>query len=309
MIYISTGFIIRDPKLHEKMFAQLSVLIRHEMAHVLMKHQIRMIAEWNRRHSEDVQKRLSCSASLHDLNNIIADFEISNKRYSSYDKSIVETMTLNNNVIGGLITEKFRNTWQNMSIEEMYEALLKEIDTLQQALVKYRQAFPNVSPDQFMKDKGIDNFYKMLYHSGPTQDGIGTFDYVRAANTVTSIKDANELLEQANAGELADNFSEIIKAIVPEFTNTNYSESDLKTKLDEIIKSSPTEFTDVLSDDGEVLTVLYTPEDKFLAVELLKSIIDDKTAYQRWYDEVRKVLNTNKYSEQDLQTILDGISK
>jgi hypothetical protein len=102
-IYISEGF-LTDPDT----FYQLNVLMRHELAHYLMQHQIRMLDKLISKYGKDEGTRMSMSIAIHKLLNIIEDFEISNKRYTEADKIIVKNMTLNFEVIGGLVTEEIR---------------------------------------------------------------------------------------------------------------------------------------------------------------------------------------------------------
>lgn len=70
IIYINEGF-LTDPDT----FFQLNVLMRHELCHNLLMHQIRMM-----NHITSLPwSHLSMSNSLHEMLNIIEDFEISNK--------------------------------------------------------------------------------------------------------------------------------------------------------------------------------------------------------------------------------------
>jgi hypothetical protein len=80
VIRISEGFLK-----HESLFFQLDVVLRHELAHNLLMHQIRMMKKLG----DKISKHFFSSGSLHDLFNIIADLEISNTRYTASDK---ETM-------------------------------------------------------------------------------------------------------------------------------------------------------------------------------------------------------------------------
>jgi hypothetical protein len=57
-------------------FNQMSMLIRHELAHNLLMHQIRMIKKLADKFPE---MKLKTSSSLHNLTNILEDFEISNE--------------------------------------------------------------------------------------------------------------------------------------------------------------------------------------------------------------------------------------
>jgi hypothetical protein len=99
VIYISEGFLQ-----HESLFFQLDVLLRHELAHNLLMHQIRMMEKLG----PELTKHFFSSASLHDLLNIIEDLEISNTRYTAADKEIVRKMWLNGRLISGLVTDDIR---------------------------------------------------------------------------------------------------------------------------------------------------------------------------------------------------------
>ena len=124
-VFLSDGFLGSG----QGIFNQLDVLLRHEMAHNLMMHQIRMMYVFKKLHANDpdeAYEHIRYSASLHTILNIIEDFEISNKRYSSEDKKIVKAMTLNGRIIGGLVTEDHRD-WDKMSLEQMYDELSKEL--------------------------------------------------------------------------------------------------------------------------------------------------------------------------------------
>jgi hypothetical protein len=125
IIMIGEGF-LTDPET----FYQLNVLMRHELAHNLLMHQIRMAYKLG----EPVYNHTSLSGTLHRLQNIIADDEISNRKYSEEDKSIVRNMILNGKEIGGLVTEDHRKDWINMSIEEMYDQLCEEIAVIHKKL-------------------------------------------------------------------------------------------------------------------------------------------------------------------------------
>lgn len=104
-IYISEGFLQ-----NEELFYQLNVIMRHELAHNLMMHQIRMLNKFKKEKADDPEyaEHLSNSRSLHELINWLEDFEISNKRYTDEDKKIVRNIILNGKLINGLVTEEDR---------------------------------------------------------------------------------------------------------------------------------------------------------------------------------------------------------
>ena len=134
-IYISDGF-LKDPET----FYHLNLLMRHELAHYLMQHQIRMMHKLIEKYGKGGATRISMSQSLHRLLNIIEDFEISNTRYSAADKIVVKNMLLNGEVISGLITENIRSNWEKLSVLEMFDRLSEEIEGLQESILARWQA-------------------------------------------------------------------------------------------------------------------------------------------------------------------------
>ena len=99
VIYISEGF-LQD----ESTFDQLDMLMRHELSHNLMMHQVRMAHKIG----DDIFPELGTSRSIHELLNIIEDFDISNTRYSDEDKKIVRHTIIAGHEISGLVTEDLR---------------------------------------------------------------------------------------------------------------------------------------------------------------------------------------------------------
>lgn len=83
--------------------------MRHELAHYLMQHQIRMMHKIIEKYGKEGHTRISMSQSLHHLANIIEDFEISNTRYSAADKIVVKNMLFAGRILPGLVTESIRD--------------------------------------------------------------------------------------------------------------------------------------------------------------------------------------------------------
>lgn len=129
-IYISDGF-LEDPQT----FYQLDVLMRHELAHYLMQHQLRMMHKLIEKYGKEGYTRIKMSLSIHKLLNIIEDFEISNTRYSEADKMVVKNLSLGGKIISGLITEDVRSGWKNLSVIDMFDKLTDEIHNLQQSIL------------------------------------------------------------------------------------------------------------------------------------------------------------------------------
>ena len=62
----------------------------------------------------------------HDLSNIAADFEISNRGYTDADKRNVRKIKLGDQILRGLVTEDEYPDWEDKTYEEMYDELTKE---------------------------------------------------------------------------------------------------------------------------------------------------------------------------------------
>lgn len=121
VVYVGEGFLVDDSKCY-----QLNVIIRHELAHLLLRHQIRMVHKIG----ELPYSKIAMSSSIQGLINVIADFEISNRKYTSEDKHIVLNMYLNGELIKGLVTEMHREDWAKLPLEDMYDRLTEELDNI-----------------------------------------------------------------------------------------------------------------------------------------------------------------------------------
>lgn len=98
---------------------QLSVVIRHELMHRWLKHNYRL--------EQHVGKKAwdSRTAEQHQIGNIAADYEISNRAYTDDDKLQVQRMRVKDRVLQGLVTEVDHPDWVDLSVEEMYDRLIK----------------------------------------------------------------------------------------------------------------------------------------------------------------------------------------
>lgn len=99
---------------------QVSTIIRHEILHEFLTHM--------QRHKEFIKAHPELHADIDPENffNIAADFEISNKGYTEADKKIAKNISLDGQILRGLVTEYDRPEWVTLSFEEMLERLLNE---------------------------------------------------------------------------------------------------------------------------------------------------------------------------------------
>ena len=308
-VFISDGFLGSG----QGIFNQLDVLLRHEMAHNLMMHQIRMMHVFKNVHkSDEAYEHIRYSASLHEILNIIEDFEISNKRYSSEDKKIVRNMMLNGQVIGGLVTEDHRG-WDKMPLETMYNELSKELIQINSDI----RSDPNWAPIK----AGTYNTPDILKLKGA--ELIKRYsDIMRPSGIKAPL---NIFIKSKAFSKFADIYKKIVLAIYEAFKDYT-ADTDKPKILDVISKiaaTSPQEVFDIISPfTGEVVCTLYTPEDKMIANEILKNLagninydplkfkIKRKQNTQEYKDAWNKViteLDSKKFDDETLKQLLDTI--
>jgi hypothetical protein len=314
-VFISSGFLGSG----EGIFNQLDVLLRHELAHNLMMHQIRMMYVFKEKFKkvkndpDKVYERLRYSSTIHQLLNIIEDFEISNKRYTSADKQIVRNMMLNGELIGGLVTEDNRG-WESLSLEAMYEELSNEIIAINSAIRSNPYWCPKSGPKAGSVDPIEYNTAKAkaLYKNIMKPSGIkAPIDIFMKSKTFK---------------KLPDIFKQLIRTIYNELKDCT-SDSD-KQKLLDIVKdiavTSPQEvFTLVHPVNGNVIEELYTPEEKMIATDIIKNLtghinydpqkfnIKRKTNSQEYKDAWNQVitqLDSSKFDDETLAKLRDAIS-
>ena len=284
-VFLSDGFLGSG----QGIFNQLDVLLRHEMAHNLMMHQIRLMYVFKKIHANDpdeAYEHIKYSASLHEILNIIEDFEISNKRYSAEDKQIVKNMMLNGEVIGGLITEEHRN-WEKLPLEAMYDELSKELIQINSDIRSnpYWAPIKNGSIDtpDLIKLKGaglVKRYSDIMKPSGiraPLDIFIKSKTFKKWAkiyrNIVTSIYD-----------ELKEFTADADKALI----------LDIVTHIAE---TSPQESFDIIQPKtGDVICTLYSPEDKMIANEVLKNLAGNIN-YDPLKFKVKRKKNTQEYKD------------
>lgn len=90
---------------------QVSVVIRHEILHEILKH----------------AKRLETKGlPMSRMANIAADYEISNRGYTEADKENIRTLRVGDQVYTGLVTEDEHPDWTGLTFEEMLDKLMQE---------------------------------------------------------------------------------------------------------------------------------------------------------------------------------------
>lgn len=291
VIYISEGFLL-DPSL----FYQLNVLMRHELAHNLLMHQIRMMNYLG----EDAWKIFGSSASLHKILNIIMDDEISNKKYSAEDKEVVRNMYLNGRVIGGLVTEDHRADWLDLPVEQLYDRIKKELDELHEQLINgFQLKIKNDStgqPDFITSNLASTFMYNDTESSSIIKGSLDKF-----------IKNGCSLKTQNGAVQLSSEYRSVAEAIYNSLTVEPISAQQIEDLITLIARSHPAVKTDLIHPEtGEIMVTLYSPESKLVAQNVLKKY---RSAYDDWYKKVLKVLTSSGYNSNQIHTILQKIKE
>lgn len=279
IIYISEGFLNDSGT-----FFQLNVLLRHELAHNLLMHQVRMMYKLG----NETFEHQSLSEIISSLHNIIADDEISNRKYTEEDKTIVRNMVLNGRLISGLVTEDHRTGWLNMSIEEMYDAVTAEIEEVRSEILAGR------SIDSVGSDKPDDFIHKNI---------TGAFIYtdIKSSSIIPGSLEAFIKRGCTIAGRgWKDSYKQIAEKLFEKMKIGDIDDDKVKELLKTVATSSPVKPLDLFN-NKEI--ILYTPEEKYIAVEVLKKY---KSDYTKWLDRVVSSLDELSVSEiRELIAMLD----
>lgn len=266
-VYISEAFL--DFGLDSPIFDQLDTIMRHELAHNIMMHQIRLLRILKSHFKNDEQvNKLKISCSFHELANTLEDFEISNTRYTEEDKKVVSMLRINNEIIPGLITEEHRQAWLNMSLEQMYHELVQEITQIESDIRANPKWVPSRDDDPNTPDQ-IKTGVAMAYarYSDPINPR-----FIKCSRSKLSKFLDSEELQKAVPDELIA----VAKKVYTAFKDSAEDESNAQKiieKIQEISISSILKPVDLIDFKGEAIT-LYSPEEKMLASDVLKILVD-----------------------------------
>ena len=116
---------------------QISVVVRHEILHEYLQHTKRLLKKLNAPSLnifdyKDNVNNLSIKDLIDigynpDAANFAGDYEISNRGYTEEDKAVARAIKLNGDVLHGLVTEDDHPDWVDLTVEEMYDELMKEM--------------------------------------------------------------------------------------------------------------------------------------------------------------------------------------
>ena len=319
-VYVSDGFVTRD----DTIFYQLSVLMRHELAHYILQHDLRMAQYIAQKYGDEYANHFKLSNLLHKTCNIIMDLEISNRVYKQDDdKDIVRDLHDSIRYLPGLVSEDIAAGWENKTLIELYEATVAEIEKVKQSILAKWDSLDLrslIEPSERKKDAAWIRNHVITDLNGyaDTKHPTGFFctldDYIAGTkkNALYHFApfDSKNGICVAAFTSLPDLYQDIIKAIAGEFIAANgYTRQDLRDRVIEIGKTSPIETYSLKTNKGKELIKIYNPEEKYLTIDALKAMLSGLDEYDTWYAKVQKVLSDNKYSDADRQKVFDAINK
>lgn len=275
VIFISEGF-LKVKLSEEQVFEQLNVLIRHELCHALLMHQIRMMHKLVEKYGDEAAKHLSISMTFHSLLNAIEDWEISNKAYSAEDKKLVKKLKHSLRTVPGLVTELDNDNkgWENMTVEEMYDAIEKEIDRVNQLIL----ANDTWSLETEVTDHSHMCAYKLA------------ISYRDVDSPTTIPGTVEKLIKSQEFKEWHEYYREIVLQLLEKYRKTTVTEQESRDMIKQIAASAPLEQVNLFGGD----IILYSPEEKGLAMDVIKKL-SGISEYQMPKIKIKKVTHSPEY--------------
>lgn len=141
---------------------QVSTVVRHEILHEYLTHAKRT-AEFEKSHPDRVYN--------HEVSNIAADFEISNRGYTDADKDNMRRVKVGDQTLTALVTEDEYPGWEDKTFEEMYDELTKQltqdVDQMMKELQPLTDAVNKMSPQEL--EDLLDQAQQQAQEGGSSQ--------------------------------------------------------------------------------------------------------------------------------------------
>ncbi len=274
---------------------QVSTIVRHELLHEWLTHAQRT-QKFDKEHPDRMTK--------HDIANIAADFEISNRGYTEKDKRTSRRLKMGDQVLQGLVTEDQYPGWENLSFEEMYDKLTdeytKDMKKMQKKLQPLIDKLNKMSPQEL--DKLIDQAQQQSQGEG--QEESNSKDKPQASSqSGNSKKDQKELSSgPKNKGSSGD--SEKAKDLRKEAGKAEDQLQDIKDDSQEIKNDQEGPF----GDNQDQKTLIQLAEK---VTEIQKRLSDIKKR-QEALDEASAVINKERVKtakDKEYRNINSGLSR
>lgn len=285
---------------------QVSTVVRHEILHEWFNHYLR---------SKEVEKSDPTLGSNSQLANVAADFDISNRGYTSKDKTIVRSLRLDgvDKDLSGLITEDQRPGWEHKSFEEMYSELLKEQAQNKQDL-------------QNLIDKLID-----AMNEGDEENDNSNSSSSQSQNSPQASKSSSKSSSSDSPDDSQDSTSSSGAQSTEQSDSSDKTASSAEKALDQAeqaLDQATNKLTDQESDDSlptqadqaavldlaervkKIKEILRDPKQREAALQDTKKIIDRQAAreierkeYEKLRDPLKQFkLNLYRFIQSKIQT-------
>lgn len=205
---------------------QVSVIVRHEILHEYLTHAMREEA-FNNAHPE--------LAADHELMNVAADMEISNRGYTPSDKVNIRAIRLNGKKLQGIVTEDHDPSWTSLTFEEMYERLLQERQSAKDKIEKMMQQSSAMSNKELDKLEDDANDAAEQQNSDDSSDNSETDNNSSNTSAIGSEDGAAEQSPQSSpksddedSGEEAEQSSATAEEVSTEDTDAEELAGEVK---------------------------------------------------------------------------------
>lgn len=276
---------------------QVSTIVRHELLHEWLTH-----AQRTQKFDKEHPDRMT----THDIANIAADFEISNRGYTEKDKRISRRLKLGDQVLQGLVTEDQYPGWENMTFEEMYDKLTDEYTKnqkeMQQKLQPLIDKLQKMTPQEL--DKLIDQAQQQAQGQGDdSQSSSGASGSGKQEPSEGNPKNSQQKSGPGSQGSSTEANKEA-KDIQDQADKAGDQLQDIKDKSQSIKGNQDGPFGD--NQDQKDLAELAKK------VSEIKKRLDDIKKRQNALDETSNVINKERIKAaqaKEYKNITSGLSK
>lgn len=306
---------------------QVSLIVRHEILHQYLDHMKRF-----EKHYKSKGKDFSKVTPLeHQLQNIAADYEISNRGYTDADKIIAKRIKLSTSQqpLEGLVTDIDHPEWVNMSMEQMYDELENSSDEVKEQLKNYLENNPQLDQpgdEDYQEIEDIERTAKALEEQAEdlkeeAKNQKGSSDS-NSSNSTESSEDKKEKSNQdssstkstsSSSNDSENSNSNSSEASSPEELEKRAKElKELAKKLKEASKEEKEALKDAIkrNEESPIRTKQEVKEDANLQerIKKLKELADSEEAKQSVIDITqRKILDSDiKKSEREVKKYRQG---
>ena len=218
---------------------QVSFVIRHEILHQYLEHSKRFEQYYTSK-GKDFSK---ITSTEHMLQNMAADYEISNRGYTDKDKRIAKGIKLSTSPkpLEGLVTDIDHPEWVNMSMEEMYDELDKENETTKELLKQMLENNPQLDQpgnQDYQDIEDIERTAKSLEEEAEDLENQSS----------DMKKDSKDSSKEGNSGEENNNSDK--NSPSSQDSSSNKKSEDESSSGDKSNESNPSE-NESESDDSE----------------------------------------------------------